>query len=85
MASRHEEDEYLEQDEEERESADRRKSLIALVVLAALVVAGLILFDRLRSVSALQDCLMSRATNCGEINPPPPAAPSGSSAPATTR
>jgi hypothetical protein len=65
--NRHENEEYLEQDEDERESAGRRKALIALLVLAALVIAGIVLVDRLRSVSALQDCLMSRATNCAEI------------------
>lgn len=70
---RYEQEEYLEQDEDEAENAGRRKSLIALAVLAVLVAAGLILFDRLRSVSALQDCLMSRATNCAEIASPPPA------------
>jgi len=41
-------------------------------VLAVLVVAGLILVDRLRSVSELQDCLMTRATNCTEVAPPTP-------------
>ena len=56
---RYEQEEYLEQDEDERESAGRRKSLIALAILAVLVVAGLLLVDRLRSVSALQDCLMT--------------------------
>jgi hypothetical protein len=66
---RYEQEEYLEQDEDERENAGRRKSLIALAVL---VIAGLILVDRLRSVSALQDCLMTRATNCAEIDPPTP-------------
>ena len=69
MPSRHEQEEYLEQDESERENAGRRNSFIALLVLVALVVAGLILADRLRSVSALQDCLMSRATNCAEAMP----------------
>ena len=60
----------LDEDEDERESAGRRKSLAALLVLAVLVIAGLVLVDRLRSVSALQDCVMSRATNCAEITPP---------------
>lgn len=68
---RYEQEEYLEQDEDERENAGRRKSLIALVVLAVLVIAGLVLVNRLRSVSALQDCLMTRATNCADINPSP--------------
>jgi hypothetical protein len=66
---RYEQEEYLEQDDDEIENAGRRKSLIALVVLAVLVVAGLVVVDRLRSVSALQDCLMTRATNCAEISP----------------
>ena len=69
---RYEQEEYLEQDEDEREAAGRRKSLIALVVLAVLVIAGLFVVNRLRSVSALQDCLMTRATNCAEIDPPTP-------------
>jgi hypothetical protein len=65
-------DEYFEQDEDERENAGRRKSLIALAVLAVLVIAGLIVVNRLRSVSALQDCLMTRATNCAEVAPTTP-------------
>jgi hypothetical protein len=69
VPSHHEQEEYLEQDEGEREHAGRRNSLIALLVLVALVVAGLILADRLRSVSALQDCLMTRAANCAEVSP----------------
>ena len=86
MTSRYEDEEYLEQDDEEREAAGRRKSLIALAVMAVLVVAGLVLVDRLSSVSALQDCLMSRATNCASVSPPPSVAPSGRSvAPSTTR
>ena len=67
--SRYEQEEYLEQDDDEVENAGRRKSLIALAVLAVLVVAGLVLADRLRSVSALQDCLMTRAVNCTELPP----------------
>lgn len=86
MPGRHEQDEYLEQDEAERDDSGRRNSLIALAVLAMLVVAGLVLVDRLSSVSALQDCLMSRATNCATVSPPPSAAPvDRSGAPSTTR
>jgi hypothetical protein len=86
MASHHEEDEYLDQDEAERDNAGRRNSLIALGVLAVLVVAGLVLVDRLSSVSALQDCLMSRSTNCTSVSPPPSAAPGNESgASSTTR
>jgi len=85
MPGHSEQDEYLEQNEEERERASRRNALIALVVLAALVIAGLALVERLRDVSAVQDCLMTRATNCGEISPPPPVASGRPSGPSTTR
>ena len=69
--TRYERDEYLEQDEAEREAAGRRNSLIALAVMAALVIAGLFLVDRLREVSAVQDCLMTRAPNCSDITERP--------------
>jgi hypothetical protein len=73
--NRYEQEEYLEQDEDEREAAQRTKSVVALVVVAVLLIAGLVLVQKLRSMSQLQDCLMTRATNCAEIaNPPPPAA-----------
>jgi hypothetical protein len=62
--NRHEQEEYLEQDDAEREAAGRRKSLIALAVMAALVIAAIFLIGRLREVSALQDCLMTHATSC---------------------
>lgn len=68
---RYEREEYLEQDEEERETAGRRKSVIALAIMAALVVAGIVLVDRLREVSEVQDCLMTRATNCNDMVQPP--------------
>lgn len=84
MPSRHEQEEYLEQDEAERDSAGRRNSLVALVVLAVLVAAGLLL-DRLSSVSALQDCLMTHATNCVSVSPPPSAAPAVRSGASTIR
>ncbi len=72
--SRYEREEYLEQDEEEAEQATRKKSLVALMVLAVLVAAGILLFDKLRDVSRLQDCLMTRATNCNDmVEPPKPA------------
>jgi hypothetical protein len=70
MTGRHEDEEYLEQDEDEREAAGRRKSLIALAVMGVLVVAGIVLVDRLRDVSAVQDCLMTRATNCNDLVTP---------------
>jgi hypothetical protein len=72
---RYEQEEYLDQDEDERDTAGRRKSLIALVVLAILVIGAVLLVDRLRDVSRLQDCLMTRATNCSDLVEPPKPAP----------
>lgn len=69
--SRYEEEEYLEPDEEELEAAARRRKLIVLVVMAALVIAGIVLVNKLRIVSQLQDCLMTRATNCNDLVTPP--------------
>ncbi|MBN9537874.1 MAG: hypothetical protein BGN99_06345 [Alphaproteobacteria bacterium 65-37] len=68
--NRHEREEYLEQDDLERETARRRQSIIALAVVVVLVVAGVVLAGRLRAVADLQDCLMTRATNCLEIVAP---------------
>ena len=71
---RYEREEYLEQNEEEAERAARRKSVVALAVLAVLVIAGIFLFEKLRDVSRLQDCLMTRASNCNDmVEPPKPA------------
>ncbi len=82
MASRYEDEEYLEQDEEEREAAGRRTTLIALAVMAVLVVAGLFLVHRLRQSSIIEDCLLAHGSNCNDlVNPPTPAG----GAPSTTR
>jgi hypothetical protein len=71
MSGRYEDEEYLEQDDDEQEAASRRKNLIALALMAVLVVAGVVLVDRLRDVSIVQDCLMTRATNCNDLVAPP--------------
>lgn len=68
--NRHEREEYLEQDDLERETSRRRLSVIALAVLVVLVVAGVVLAGRLRTVADLQDCLMTRATNCLDVAVP---------------
>ena len=74
IEGRYEKEEYLEQDEEEAERVHRKKSVVALMVLAALVIAGIFLFEKLRDVSRLQDCLMTRASNCNDmVEPPKPA------------
>jgi hypothetical protein len=66
----YEREEYIEQSEEEREAASRTKSLVALGILSVLVIAGIVLVHKLRDVSALQDCLMTKAANCTEIVAP---------------
>ena len=71
MTCRYEDEEYLEQDDAEQEAAGRRKSLIALAVMAVLVIAAILLVERLRDVSVVQDCLMTRATNCNDMVEPP--------------
>jgi len=71
MASRYEDEEYLEPEEEEREAAARRKKLIVLAVMAGLVVSGLFLVHRLREASMIEDCLMRHATNCNDLVQPP--------------
>jgi hypothetical protein len=39
--------------------------------MAVLVIAGVVLVNKLRVVSQLQDCLMTRATNCNDMVEPP--------------
>ena len=79
---RYEQEEYLEQDDDERETAGRRKGLVALIVLAVLVIGAIVVVNRLRDASRLQDCLMPRATNCSDLVRPPIPAGGG---PSTTR
>lgn len=68
--NRYEREEYFEQSEDERETARRTGSLIALAVVAVLVIACVVLAGRLKDVSELQDCLMTQATHCTEIIAP---------------
>ncbi len=39
--------------------------------MAVLVIAGILLVDRLRHAGQLQDCLMTHATNCGDPDEQP--------------
>ena len=68
---KHEQEEYLEPDEAEVEAAQRNKKLIVLAIMAALVLGGIFLVNKLRTASQLQDCLMTRATNCNDMVEPP--------------
>jgi len=71
--SNYEKEEYLEQDEEEVEDVGRRKALAAILVLAVLVAVTLFIVHKLRTVSDLQDCMMTRASNCSDrVEPPTP-------------
>lgn len=47
---------------------DRRGVLIGLLVVIALVLGGLYLFNTLRDSSRLQDCEMQGRTNCAPID-----------------
>jgi hypothetical protein len=67
-----EEEEYLEPNDDELEAAARTKKLVVLGIMAVLVIAGVVLANKLRDVGRLQDCLMTRATNCGPIETPNP-------------
>jgi hypothetical protein len=66
-----EQEEYLEPNDDELEAAARTKKLVVLGVMAVLVIAGIVLVNKLRAVGQLQDCLMTRATNCGDQIAPP--------------
>ena len=44
---------------------------MALIVLAVLVIGAIVVVNRLRDASRLQDCLMTRATNCNDLVEPP--------------
>jgi hypothetical protein len=61
-----EQEEYLEPNDDELETAARNKKLVVLGIMAVLVIAGIVLVNKLRAVGQLQDCLMTRATNCGD-------------------
>ena len=69
--SQYEREEYLEQDESEAETAGHRKSVVALLVVAVLVVAGFILVNKLKTVSAVEDCLLAHGSNCNDLVAPP--------------
>jgi hypothetical protein len=69
--NRWEQEEYLEPSEAELEAAARMRKLIVLGIMAVLVIAGILLADRLRHAGQLQDCLMTHATNCGDLEQQP--------------
>jgi hypothetical protein len=52
----------------------RRRALIGLLLVIALVVGGLVLSHILRDVGRLQDCVMSGRTNCAPVDTATPGA-----------
>ena len=42
-------------------------SLLALALVLLIVVLGLILVNTLRSMTQIEDCLLSGRTNCGKL------------------
>lgn len=50
--------------EPDEEPPSRRNALLALIVLAALILAGWWLSDILAGVSRIQDCVMAGRRNC---------------------
>ena len=67
----HEVKEYLEPTEQEVEAAARTHKLIVIGIMAGLVIAGIVLVNKLRTMSQLQDCLVTRASNCNDMVEPP--------------
>lgn len=51
----------------------RRGAVAGLLLVVALVLAGIWLMQHLRATAALQDCVMSGRTNCAPISAGSPA------------
>jgi hypothetical protein len=56
--------------DQDNENASRRRSLIALGVVAGLFVIGWVLAHELYANGQLEDCLLSGRTNCAPIDAP---------------
>lgn len=54
--------------EEEEPPPSRRGAIATLVLLAVAVIAAIYIVNRLHSMSALQDCVMSGRTNCAPVS-----------------
>lgn len=51
----------------DEEPPSRRGAIVTLVLLAVAVIAAIYVINRLHSMSALQDCVMSGRTNCAPV------------------
>ena len=67
----YEEEEYLEPTEDELAAAARNRKLIVLGLMAVLVIAGVVLANKLHTVSQVEDCLMARGNHCDDLVEPP--------------
>ncbi len=59
----------LEPEPEEQEPSSRRGSLVAMLVIVAIMLGVLYLTRVLSGVSRTQDCVMAGRQNCAPINP----------------
>ncbi|MDR3523623.1 MAG: hypothetical protein P4L66_05925 [Acetobacteraceae bacterium] len=57
--------------DESNDPASRRGPAIALLLIVALLVGGILLQRHLRATGQMEDCLMSGRTNCAPISAPP--------------
>jgi len=48
----------------------RRGALVALLVILAIIVGGLFLWNRIARMAAIQDCVAEGRTNCVPISAP---------------
>jgi hypothetical protein len=55
------------EDDETEHPPSRRGPLIALIVVVAIVAAGIWLSQTLRGTSRIQDCVMAGRTNCAPV------------------
>ena len=53
---------------EDEDPPSRRGAIATLVLLAVAVIAAIYIINRLHSMSAIQDCVMSGRSNCAPIS-----------------
>jgi heme/copper-type cytochrome/quinol oxidase subunit 4 len=56
-------------DEDEQSEGSSRAKIIGVVFMILLLAVAFVITQKLRSMSAIQDCVMSGRTNCAPIIP----------------
>ena len=56
-------------DEDEQSEGSSRAKIIGVVFMIVLLAVAFVITQKLRSMSAIQDCVMSGRTNCAPIIP----------------